>query len=75
MEKATNKNVEVQGTNAVINGEEKKVQMSIKMLKELAGNPDLLRIYLEIILGEEEIKTPIAYTMAKRELKQLKIAI
>lgn len=52
----------------------KKVQLSIAMLKELTENKELLKAYLEIITTEE-IKTPIAYQMAKREIKQQKIEI
>lgn len=70
--KETNETKTTQGTNAVINVLEKKVQISIKMLIELAGNEKLLKAYIDIIGGEEEIKTPMAYAMAKREINQLK---
>lgn len=53
--------------------ENKKVQLSIKMLKELAGNQILLAHYIEIVTDSEEIKTPMAYQMAKMLVKQTKI--
>nr|WAE43706.1 MAG: hypothetical protein [Microviridae sp.] len=65
----------IAGDNKVINCDGKKVQLSIGMLKELARDENLLNAYVEIICGEEEIKTPMAYAMAKREVKQIKIKL
>lgn len=65
---------EAQGAETAKKIEERKVQMPISMLKELAGNDKLLTKFIDIVEKEGE-KSPMAYAMAKREIKQLELEV
>ena len=55
------------------NQEEKKVQLSIKMLKHLAGDNELLKIFLDTLVNNTDMKAPIAYQFAIAIQRQTKI--
>ena len=55
------------------NQEEKKVQLSIKMLKHLAGDSELLKIFLDTLVNNTDMKAPIAYQFAIAIQRQTKI--
>lgn len=55
------------------NPEEKKVQVSIKMLKHLSRDSELLAIFLETLINNTDMKAPIAYQFAIAIQRQTKI--
>lgn len=70
MKETTEKKAEVIVTETKL---ERKVQLSLRMLKTLAENKKLLDAFLEITETMDDVKAPMAFQMAKREVTQLKI--
>lgn len=60
----------VDSVEATLSQDEKKVQVSIGVLKELSANEKLLYKFIEII-EEDNMKATMAISIARRELKQL----
>nr|WAE43521.1 MAG: hypothetical protein [Microviridae sp.] len=55
--------------------EKRKVQISVKMLKELATDGALLKYFIETINDNPDMKAPIAYQFAKAIKRQIPIEI
>ena len=69
-----NKTTKTDSVVATPSQTEKKVQVSLSMLKELAGNEKLLNKFIEIV-GEGDMKSTMAIAIARREIKQLELEV
>lgn len=65
---------QAESVEATLSQDEKKVQVSIGVLKELAENKKLLDKFIEIV-GEENMKSTMAISIARREIKQLELEV